>query len=207
MPVRNCAICGKEFDHWDSRVVTCGDPECIRMRKVLYNRERRKASCMAKLATLPVRYCPICGTPFKTANYTQQTCGDKACMAEHVRRYDATKRKPRQEMTCPICGKPFKGRVNQRTCGNRKCYDKLYMIEAEASGRPAPPAKKPAVVVVRHNLASAIDTMPCPWATGKLDTLPPGVRSWDDPIMCFDGRGWTDGVWIETNEIAEVRAA
>ena len=25
--------------------------------------------------------------------------------------------------------------------------------------------------------------MPCPWQTGKLDTLPPGVASWDCPEM------------------------
>lgn len=31
--------------------------------------------------------------------------------------------------------------------------------------------------------------MPCPWATHKLDTLPPGVTSWDDPIMDPMGAG------------------
>lgn len=27
------------------------------------------------------------------------------------------------------------------------------------------------------------NVMPCPWDTHKLDTLPPGVTSWSDPIM------------------------
>jgi len=33
------------------------------------------------------------------------------------------------------------------------------------------------------------DMMACPWATHKLDTLPPGVTSWDDPIMDPLGAG------------------
>jgi hypothetical protein len=28
-----------------------------------------------------------------------------------------------------------------------------------------------------------IDPMPCPWESHKLDTLPHGVTSWDDPTM------------------------
>lgn len=197
MSVRNCAICGKEFNHQDHRVVTCCDPECMRMRKVMHNRERRKIKAMAKLAALPVRYCPICGTNFKSANPAQKTCGDPDCMREHLRIYEATKKQPKREQTCPICGTTYMGRINQRTCGNRKCYDKLYMIEAEANGYPTP---KKRTVIYRPNVP-AIDTMPCPWASKQLTTPPSPGYGWNTAEADPMSAGWSaDGVWFSVCE-------
>jgi len=70
-------------------------------------------------------------------------------------------------------------------------------------------AKK--VAAVRHIKTSdpvVISDMPCPWATRKLDTLPPGVTSWDDPIMDPMGCG-TARVMLkfETEEKRTRRAA
>jgi hypothetical protein len=50
--------------------------------------------------------------------------------------------------------------------------------------------------------------MSCPWATHKLDTLPPGVTSWDCPEMDPMGAG-TARVMLkfETEEKRTRRAA
>lgn len=205
MPVKTCAICGKEYQALDHRSVTCGDRECVRERKVRHNRDARQKKAMEKMAKLPIRYCCVCNAAYKSLNPMQKTCGDKDCMVESLRIYERARKIPRREMTCPICGKTYIGRANQKTCGERRCYDKHNMIMAELNGFERKPPQR--VKEIAKPAVPPIDTMPCPWASGQLDTLPPGVRSWDDPIMCFDGRGWTDGVWIETNEIAEVRAA
>lgn len=204
MPVKTCAICGEEYQAVDHRSVTCGNSECVRERKVRHSRAQRKKKAMEKMATLPVRYCCVCNTAYKSPNPMQRTCGDKNCMTECLRIYEQMRKVPRREMTCPICGKTYMGRANQKTCGARRCYDKHGMIMAELNGFKRRPEK---VKEIYKPSVQPFDTIPCPWSSGQLDTLPLGVRSWDDPIMCFDGRGWTDGVWIETNEHAEVRAA
>ena len=54
------------------------------------------------------------------------------------------------------------------------------MIQAELNGFERKPPQR--VKEIAKQPVQPIDTIPCPWASGQLDTLPPGVN-WDDPIM------------------------
>ena len=91
-------------------------------------------------------------------------------------------RKKVERGICPYCGKlPIKTSGLSKTCGEPQCiaeHKRVTNREREQRRRISE-IEKPIVGLATLGQYS----MPCPWESHKLDTLPYGVASWDDPIM------------------------
>ena len=161
-----CIVCGEEFLSPRGRT-TCSD-KCKKAHKYEQNKKRtpehRRHGAEAQ--------CVMCGKSFLRATYNQRYCS-VLCQTRGGGKYAAAKAKTIPAKCC-ICGADFmtSQSARARTCG-KPCTLKLRSQLAKA--RDA--AKKQAVKDDRPF------NMPCPWQTGNLDTLPPGVASWDCPEM------------------------
>ena len=91
-------------------------------------------------------------------------------------------RKKVERGICPYCGKlPIKTSGLSKTCGEPQCmaeHKRVTNREREQRQRISE-IEKPIVGLATLGQYS----MPCPWESHKLDTLPYGVTSWSDPIM------------------------
>lgn len=120
--LKHCIICGKEFE-------TSGN------RKICYDKH--------------MKICEVCGKEFELKwPYTQKTCSDTKCRAQHTRSVAISTKKicelcgkeflpssPRQKFcsgphlhVCEICGKQFEYTYltkDRRTCGSEDCVQKL----------------------------------------------------------------------------------
>lgn len=120
--IKHCIICGKEFETKTKRAI-CYDTH--------------------------TKICEVCGKEFElTWPYTQHTCSNNKCRAQHVRSKANSKKRvcelcgkefipksPRQKYCnephiyrCEICGKEFEYSYtsnNRRTCGDKNCINKL----------------------------------------------------------------------------------
>lgn len=142
---------------------------------------------MPKAKLKPVPICLICGKPItdqpKCSKVHKGECAtlwqrerDKKKWAERAENVDW-----KQERNCIVCQTPFVPRQpHQASCDDVDCRKTMKRNRKQRESiRPNMTAQandKPAV-------GNMDNTMDCPWATRKFDTLPPGVRSWDDPIM------------------------
>lgn len=176
----SCIICGKECAR-----VTCSE-ECRLRRANDRHNERKRIRRAEAAAKRPKKICTctICGEAFEyTSGKVRKTCGSPDCQLAYRRQFDIDRYgRVAREFDCPVCGKHISTfRRSQLTCGSDACYNRHYGIINGDDMR----IKKQ----MRSGGITPPDAMPCPWATGKADTLPPGVKTWDCPEMDPFGAG------------------
>ena len=163
MRIMTCANCGKTYDSPRGRT-TCSE---ICRKAVQYEKNRKRTPEYMRVGALC--RCPVCNKAFTRTGIGQKYCSQK-CQAYNANK--AARAKVRKvDAVCVICGAKFKTTASTmaRTC-QMSCTLKLRSQLAKA----------------RNGDSKRGDDsfcMPCPWANHKLDTLPPGVTTWDDPIM------------------------
>lgn len=166
---RQCAYCGRMFENENRNVMTCSE-ECRKARK-----KEQDIRCKAGKGRVgQIISCRYCGKKFAVNGTTQKFCSPKCRKAQEnrLKRNNARTLKA----TCIICGREFMTSPNTKakTCGG-EC---LLKYRSTLAIERAKKAREAGVVNAFGEFC-----MPCPWETHKLDTLPPGVSSWDDPIM------------------------
>ena len=161
-----CTHCGKVFDSPRGRT-TCSDA-CKKAHK--YEQNRRRTPEYNRIGAMVK--CQWCDKIFKRTAVGQKYCSLR-CQERARNKHTAAKAKT-IPATCVICDKPFltSASAMARTCG-KECLLKLRSRLAKERAADKKPYLK----------ADDSFCMPCPWATHKLDTLPPGVASWDCPEM------------------------
>ena len=173
--MKTCAECGKEFKprHFNDKLCS---PECKeewRRRKQRESSVRARAKRPRKPApSMTPRPCEVCGEIFKPGAPNQRACSKIEC-----RRVIGGALTVDTEIECAICGKTFLARAgsHRRTCGSQACAFRLNSQTQIANRAREKQGPRP--------VAPWMHPMDCPWETGKLDTLPPGVASWDCPEM------------------------
>lgn len=164
-----CAHCGTEFEHENKNVMLCSDA-CRKARK----RDQDIRCKSGRSIVGQIFKCRYCGKKYEVTGTTQKFCSTRCRKGQENR----LKRNNSRTLpaTCIICGQGFMTSPNTKakTCGN-ECLQKYR----SALTRDRAAAQK----MAGQTNAFGEFCMPCPWATHKLDTLPPGVSSWDDPIM------------------------
>ena len=160
-----CVVCGKKFSHKSPLAKTCS-PTCKRVTKAAINARRRNGrGVVGSTAT-----CEQCGQTFVKTGTVQRFCTTK-CQKKHNNRAYMQSRLT-IETVCQVCGKDFFTSQNSRA---KTCSNACKSVLMRKKGTPPMPVP-----------------MPCPWATGSLATLPPGVTSWDcpemDPMSCGTAR-------------------
>lgn len=172
MSVKLCAECGKEFKTARWRHKFCSD-ECA----VEFRRRRRRengarymaAKPKVKAATMQPRQCPVCHETYDPISPNQKSCEKFACR----RAVGAYASKDSIE-PCIVCGKDF---LVKKHSYRQTCCDECERIlkQGAQKTKDKPKDEKPD--------QGWKDTMPCPWASGKLDTIPMEITSWDSPEM------------------------
>lgn len=185
-----CAHCGAEFEHANKNVITCSEA-CRKARK-----RNQDIRCKAgKGRTGHMGKCAYCGKEYLIQGTTQRYCSNKCRKGQENRQKRLNART--LKTTCIICGQEFMTSVNTKakTCGGAclQTYKAFLTRERFKTQRE----------IGADNM---LDSMPCPWATGKLDTLPVGVTSWDcadmDPLGCG-----TAMVMLDVGEMKQRRRA
>ena len=181
MSVKQCAECGRDFKpkHWHDK--WCGE-ECKDIATKRRHRENnaryRARSPRPKAPSLQPRECPICGDMYTPIGVGQKSCEKFACrraVGAYASRDSIEK--------CVVCGDEYevkKGSYKQ-TCDKHTCvcaFNQITQQRAAQSMRAKKDEDADTTPPWKHD-------MKCPWEKGlfERDTLPHGVRSWDDPIM------------------------
>ena len=167
-----CAQCGTEFEHENKNVIVCSE-KCRKARK----RDQDIRCKSGHGRTGQIASCRYCGKKYTVNGTTQKFCSPKCRKGQENR----LKRNNSRTLpaTCIICGQGFLTSPNTKakTCGGEclQKYRSMLTRDRIASQKMA-----------GQTNAFGEFCMPCPWEAGKLDTLPPGVASWDcaemDPL-------------------------
>lgn len=192
MHALKCAHCGAKFEHKNPNVRVCSE-KCRKARK-------RKQDIICKSGRSRIGHmekCRYCGKQFMVAGTTQAFCSQKCRKANENRLKRAQDKTV--PATCIICGCGFLTSKNSKskTCG-AGCltkYKSALTSERELKRKLEAGASM-----------MGLFSMPCPWATGKLDTLPPGVKTWDCGDMDPLTNRCEPGVWVDVREIKECAA-
>ena len=118
--------------------------------------------------------CAYCGKKYVVSGTSQKYCSPKCRKGQDNR----NKRNNARTLatTCIICGCEFMTSPNTKakTCG-RDCLLK-YRSELTAESYKAQKTQGGMNVWNEY-------IMPCPWESGYMTDLPPGVTAWSDPQM------------------------
>ena len=192
-----CVIC-KEFfvPNKNARQVCCGKKECQAARK----KQMRMKLEGRPLVPLDPRPCESCGSMFKPSQPNQKTCNNHHCKREMKKKTAAllamqkkAKPDPSRIKVCSECGVSYSPRnILSPTCGAERCV-KSYRSKQNKKHRSRHLAvnadniqsellakKRAKWIGERERIMSQIV---CPWESGYMTDLPPGVTSWADPIM------------------------
>lgn len=166
MPEMTCIQCGKVYPSPRGRK-TCSE---ICRKAHQYENNKRRTPEHDRVGAIVK--CSMCGTIFTRTGAGQKYCTTR-CQSRSQGRHTRAKAKVVPAKCC-ICGQDFmtSQSASARTCG-MPCTLKLRSQLAKARA-------------AKHKQDLKDDrlfSMPCPWATHKLDTLPHGVASWDCPEM------------------------
>ena len=218
-----CKICGAEFvPNRRSKQKLCGAAKCKaeNKRRVRAKREGRKPTDRTP------RPCTVCGELYVPHQQNQRFCSNFNCQREGrklaaVRRYHA-KRSADAE-TCPICLRKYVPKYDgQKTCGSSRCVYALRIQNAPKETRSCRYCRTEfettpnsgrvfCTTECRENwndeqrLISKREPLDCPFSA--MQTMVPGMPSWDCPEMDPLTNRMEAGVWIETNENLEARSA
>lgn len=189
MRTMTCAICGTRFEAPRGRT-TCGE-EC--RKKYKYEQNKKRTPTEMRLGA--TGSCSLCGATFIRKSPKQKYCS-QICQTRAGGKYARAKAKI-VPAKCIICGADFLTSISAqaRTC-SKPCTLKLRSQLAKARNADKKPYLK--------NDASFC--MPCPWESHKLDTVPPGVTSWDDPVMDPMSAGFPMRTFRVPNVASEVAA-
>lgn len=193
-----CKVCKKNFERpLVSRREVCSD-DCRntldKRLKVEYRRRLRQ--------TGPKPRCAHCGDEINT-NRGAKYCNKPECQKARKRKNNDAAMMRQVELMrsatsrkCPICGKWFDKRSDMYvTCGGERCVKaNARKVKLERARVRREEQRRALEIAEQRRLGEglhipqrmpvgAIETIPCPWSSGQLDTLPPGVTSWSDPIM------------------------
>lgn len=192
MHTLKCAHCGTKFEHKNPNVRVCSE-KCRKARKrnqdIICKSGRSRIGHMEK--------CRYCGKQFMVAGTTQAFCSQKCRKANENRLKRAQDKTV--PATCIICGCGFLTSKNSKskTCGPQCLtkYKSALTSERELKRKLEAGASMMGLFAI-----------PCPWKTGKLDTMPPEVTTWDCGQMDPLTNRMEAGVWVDVRNISEVAA-
>lgn len=192
--LRKCVECRKEFDSVNERK-TCSD-ECRAARKArsaAKYRARRVPGKKSANIIGSIQRCELCGKKYEKRGSIQKYCSEACARKAKADRENAAKART---VLCSECGAEFRTSVKS-----------ISTLCSEACRA----AKKHRSMLAHHHgddvRPPSMDFVcPCPWATGKANTLPQGITTWDCPEMDPFGAGHYQ-VRLDMGEAAERRKA
>jgi hypothetical protein len=109
--IRNCIVCGKEFETKRTRK-TC-DESCANDRKKQLHRE-----AYSKTKTYHLKTCSVCGKEFETSLSFSNVCSKECSYQKYVSRH---REMVTYDKVCCICETPFKTKNKNRVTCSRSC--------------------------------------------------------------------------------------
>ena len=121
--IRNCIVCGKEFDTTTAGRRKYCSFECYYSRHQELNKRNYSLKQRETEGNITAT-CPVCGKSFTQRKYTQIYCSPECSHSNDLKRRRElyNKDKQPQDKVCPVCGKKFSTTNSSKVYCSEECY-------------------------------------------------------------------------------------